>query len=106
MTAPRDEQLALLPDPPRYWRDETSGALAAAVEKYLHNSALTPNEIRYLRFYICQWVNSSAWDLNPNASADGTKALAELRESAAQVYSIGQLDRWLNQAVHLGIDPF
>jgi len=98
-----NQQLALLPDPPRYWRDEASGVLAAAVEAYLTNKPLTLNDLRYLRNYCVQWVNSSAWDLNP--FEDGRNALANLRESARQIHSVQQLDRWLHDAVDLGMDP-
>lgn len=96
------EQFALLPDPPRYWRDETSGVLAAAVQNYLTDHALTPNEIRYMRAYCVQWVNSSAWDLNPSGAG---KELAALRESAKEIFSIQQLDKWLHDAVDIGMDP-
>jgi hypothetical protein len=96
------EQLSLVPDPPNYWRNETSGILAAAVENYLNNRYVSPNDIRYLRAYCVQWVNSSAWDLNPSGTG---KELRELRESAAGIRSVQQLDKWLRAATDAGMDP-
>jgi hypothetical protein len=96
------QQLALVPAPPRFWRDETSGVLAEAVHAYLTDRALTPNQIRYLRLYCVQWIGSPVWDANPSgASAE----LAALRESAKEIHSIQQLDRWIGDAVDIGMDP-
>lgn len=97
-------QLKLIADPPRYWRDETSGILAEAVQCYLTDHALTPNQIRYMRAYCVQWVSSSAWTANPHARGE-TDELKALRESAREIRSIQQLDKWLHDAVDIGMDP-
>jgi hypothetical protein len=96
------QQFALLPDPPRYWRDETGGKLGPAVERYLKGKPLSGDDLRWLRAYCAQWINSSAWDLNPYG--DG-KELAALRESAKEIRSIQQLDRWFRDAFEIGMDP-
>lgn len=100
-----DEQLRLTAAPPRFWRDETSGILAAAVTKYLTDHTLTPNEIRYMRAYLVQWVGSPVWDLNPAHDDATRKELEALRDSAKRIHSIQQLDRWLRDALDVGIDP-
>lgn len=95
-------QTTLTPAPPRYWRDETSGVLAAAVWRYLGDHALTPNELRYMREYCMQWGDSPIWELN---LAGGTEELAALRASAKEIRTIQQLDKWVHDATDIGLDP-
>jgi hypothetical protein len=86
---------------PRYWRDETSGHLARAVEAYLAGRELTPGEVGYLRAYFRQWVNAPIWDANPH----GTAALAGLRDAIGSLTNRAQVRAWLERALAEGIDP-
>jgi hypothetical protein len=51
------------PDAPKYWRYETSGDLARAVERFLNNEPMTPVDIGLMRLYLMQWVDSPVWDM-------------------------------------------
>ena len=42
--------------PPRFWMEEQTGALEAAVEAYIAGERLTPPQIRVLKIYFKQFV--------------------------------------------------
>ena len=90
---------------PRFWRDETSGVLAEAVMAYLSGQALGANQLGYLRAYCVQWIDSPVWDANPHQDADSSRELQTLREKAKNIHSVEQLDRWLDDALDLAIEP-
>lgn len=94
------------PDAPKYWRDETSGKLAAAVRSYLDNpDAMTLREIGYLRAYMSQWIQSPVWDLNPHAGDASRAALAGLRAGVGAITSGADIRAWLRAAEDQGLDP-
>jgi hypothetical protein len=93
-----------LPDPgspeaPKYWRYETGGLLAIAVENYLNHRAMTVRDVAMMRAYLCQWIDSPAWDMNPG------NELAALRKQAAEILTVEDIHRWIHAALGLGIDP-
>jgi hypothetical protein len=102
---------AALPEPgsadaPKYWRDETSGHLALAVERWLTEpEAMTLNDIRLMRAYCVQWVDAPAWHLNPHAGALERAALQNLRLAARHIYTAKALAEWLARAEAIGMDP-
>jgi hypothetical protein len=94
------------PAAPKYWKHETGGVLAFAVETYLmHRDMLTMRDIAYLRAYCEQWVDSPAWDANPHLTAASMRALADLRLDARVIFSLAALDNWIARAVAAGMDP-
>ncbi len=42
--------------PPRFWMEEQTGALEAAVESYIAGERLTPPQLRVLKIYLKQFV--------------------------------------------------
>jgi len=106
----RGQMAGLLPPghplAPRYWRDETSGVLAPAIERYLTRPRdLTVRDIGLIRAYIRQWIDSPMWDANPHADAAQRANLRELRSLAANVASVGDLRHWFDVALDMGHDP-
>jgi hypothetical protein len=94
------------PAAPKYWKYETSGVLAHAVETYLtHRSAVTMRDIAYLRAYCMQWIDSPAWDTNPHLTAASMRELADLRLDARAIFSLAALDNWIARAIAEGVDP-
>lgn len=92
-------------NPPRYWMHETTGVLRPAVEAYLLNKSLSPEEIATMRAYLRQWVMSPVWDQNPHATETDRDILAELRDAIDRLHTREAIDLWLYDAVALGMDP-
>ena len=79
---------------PGFWRNETSGVLRPAVERYL-NRKTKPEDIPIMRAYVRQWV---AGDFRG-------EGIAELRASVDEIINLETLDAWINRAIDAGIDP-
>lgn len=80
---------------PGYWRNETSGALAPVVEKYLRGGTLTPTEVMTIRAYLRQWV----------AGDFAGPGVAILRRRVRNLHTDADVRGWLADAIELGIDP-
>lgn len=94
------------PDAPKYWKDETTGRLAAAIRTYLDNPiAMTGREIALMRAYVSQWIQSPAWDMNPYQGEEGRAQLAELRAAAGAITSARDLQAWITVAAAEGLNP-
>jgi hypothetical protein len=83
---------------PGFWMYETSGVLAPAVHAYLNHFQMTPHQIATMRAYLRQWVNASGWK-------DGNGELDSLRLSVEEIATREDIDRWIDAAIDLGIDP-
>ncbi|HEX4138339.1 MAG TPA: hypothetical protein VHY84_27260 [Bryobacteraceae bacterium] len=94
------------PDAPKYWNHETSGELAAVVLTYLSEPHLmTVRGIALMRAYLSHWVQSPAWDLNPEHTDRSRAALADLRAGVGAIASAADIRAWLRAALEEGIDP-
>lgn len=94
------------PRAPKYWQNETGGELAKAVRHYLNEpDALTPAEITLMRAYVIQWIDSPAWDRNPNATTESIAMLSGLRAQAKRIATARDLSRWFKDALQEGHDP-
>jgi hypothetical protein len=82
---------------PGFWMNETSGVLRPAVEAYLRWEPLSAAQIAALRAYLRQWIEAYAW-LEEDE-------LFTLRQEVDQLTSREAIDRWLDAALDLGIDP-
>jgi hypothetical protein len=89
---------------PGYWPNETSGVLKPAMERYL-NGALRDADVPVIRAYLRQWAGASVWDENPHLNANGVKELADLRSRVDAISTGLDIDRWLELALELGMDP-
>ncbi len=87
-----------------YWRNESSGKLALAVERYFAFSSnedsepLTDSELILLKGYLKFWIDYP-W-LGFEARLDN------LRAKFAQAETYNQLQDCIDTALELGIDPF
>ena len=94
------------PDAPKYWMDETGGALALAVVRFVQDPAsMNALDIALVRAYLAQWVNSPVWDMNPHQGAHGRRELADLRLDVEMLATVDALRAWLRRAFLAGIDP-
>jgi hypothetical protein len=98
-------------DAPKFWMEEVSGSLAAAIRDYLDNpNAMTLRQIADMRAYFRQWVGSPVWEFVP--SDDTTPAahkhladLARLRNGVNAIRNGADIGNWLRLAVAMGMDP-
>jgi hypothetical protein len=82
---------------PCYWMDETSGILRPAVMNYLRGQALTEEQIRALRAYLRQWIESDVWV--------GDERVDRLRKAVDGLTSRKAIDEWMRASIDIGIDP-
>jgi hypothetical protein len=87
---------------PRYWKDETSGKLAAAVTHYLTGEALQQTEVLLIRAYLWQWIDAPIWNFNPHGAGSD---LDSLRAGINSIASASHISHWLARALDAGIDP-
>lgn len=84
-------------DRPGYWMHETSGVLRPVVEAYLAGDPLTTMQIATMRAYLRQWIAAPAWK--------GSAEIVALRARIEGLTDRAAIDRWLDDAEVLGIDP-
>jgi hypothetical protein len=82
---------------PGYWMYETSGGLRPAIAHYLNREVLTDEEIGLIRAYLEQWIMADCWVPD--------RELGELRAEVRTLKSRSAIERWLNLAMKIGIDP-
>lgn len=82
---------------PKYWRYETSGVLAPAIEAYLNGKPLTVRQIALIRAYLYQWVKSPVW--GPSG------VLEALRLRVAAIQTADDVRAVIRAGLEIGIDP-
>lgn len=75
---------------------ETSGVLAAVIERYLNHKPLDSYELAIMRAYLRQWIMAPGW-----TGVD----VEELRKAVELIETQRELERWLEVALDAGIDP-
>jgi hypothetical protein len=94
------------PDAPKYWRHETGGRLAIAVENFLNNRLMTVRDVALVRAYLVQWIDSPVWNLNlTEDSKEELAALNALRLRARRISTVADIHHWINDALAEGHDP-
>jgi hypothetical protein len=103
---PRDD-----PRVPKYWRDETGGMLAVAIDRLLNDQGLYPSDVALIVAYFKQWIDSPVWDMNPHMDHAGRQVLAGLRQRIADMQARREsltrveLVQWSEDALYEGMDP-
>jgi hypothetical protein len=96
---------------PGFWHYETTGRLRPVIEAYLLGKRLSYDDVSTMRAYLRQWIMSPVWDENPWELAphvpypEACASLARLRERIDGLISQVAIDRWLEDAERLGLDP-
>ena len=96
------------PRAPKYWRYETGGELAPAIEAYLNGKPLTIRQIAVMRAYLCQWFKSPVWNrfsavLGVDRELDSD--LEALRTSVAAIKTQDDIRAAIHAGLEIGIDP-
>jgi len=86
---------------PLYWRDDITGELPAAVQAYLNNridgTEISNAQIVLLVDWLTHFIHAPCWE--------GDEQLARLRSSVTKLKTPNDVDRWLRQALEIGLDP-
>jgi hypothetical protein len=77
---------------PRFWMNEETGLLGAAVMAYVEHDALSERQIAFLRDYFRQWIA-------------GFRGVDDLKADVHKLTSRAAIDAWLERALAEGIDP-
>lgn len=91
------------PQAPKYWMYEIGGKLRPAMKRYLSDETSEPGDVDLIRAYLRQWIDSPVW--NDGADDETRSDLARLRAEVATLRSNGDITRWVEDAVDMGIDP-
>ena len=87
-----------------YWRNEITGNLGKAVERYFAFSVgddltpLTETELNLMKYYIFLWLEYPWLNLEPQ--------LEVLRQDLLAVKTTGEITHLITKAQIIGIDPF
>ena len=90
---------------PGYWRNETGGALAPAIEAYLNQRPMCREDFQVIARYLTQWIDAPCWDNEPLLDEELKTELKLLRMRARLIRSRVEIDQWIEDAMGLGIDP-
>jgi hypothetical protein len=93
---------------PRYWRDEASGVLAAAMNAYLDHridgAPLTREQFALVKDYLIYYVDAPVWQY-PEAEREYKAALLQLRFEAYLIQNVDDAVNLLEHCLDLGLDP-
>lgn len=84
--------------PPRFWMEETTGALGAAIEVYMRSEPLSAAQLDLLRLYLTQYLERAVMA----SDADRSRLLARIPKLRG-VRDVEQLADDLSEA---GVEPF
>jgi hypothetical protein len=84
--------------PPRFWMEETTGALAAAIEVYMRSEPLDAGQLELIKLYLRQYVERAVI----SQDADRSKLL----ERIDKLRRVGDVERLADSLSEAGIEPF
>lgn len=84
--------------PPRFWMEETSGALAAAVEVFMRTEDLDAGQMELLKIYLRQYVERAVI----TDEADRRRLLARIDK----LRGVRDMERLSEDLSEVGVEPF
>lgn len=84
--------------PPRFWMEETTGKLAAAIEVYMRSEPLSDAQLELIRIYLRQYVERAVIA----EDADRRRFL----ERIAKLRRVGDIVRLADSLSEAGVEPF
>jgi hypothetical protein len=87
-----------VPNPPRFWMEEQTGALADAVEQFMRGDKLKPQQIELLRLYLRQYLERAV-------VAHGADVRA-LLSRINKLNSTNAVQRLVEDLSEWGVEPF
>jgi hypothetical protein len=87
-----------VPQPPRFWMEEQTGALAEAVETYLRGEPISPAHRDLLRLYLRQYLERAII-----ADKDSRKRLLARID---KLRTTADVERFADELAEVGVEPF
>lgn len=84
--------------PPRFWMEETTGALSAAVEVYMRSEDLAPAQMDLLRIYLRQYIERAVI----TDEADRRRLLGRIEK----LRGVRDMERFAEDLSEVGVEPF
>lgn len=84
--------------PPRFWMEETTGALGAAIEVYMRGERLEAAQLELLKLYLTQYLERSVIADDANR--------ARLLERVGRLRTVGDIERLADSLSEAGVEPF
>ncbi|WP_129670649.1 hypothetical protein [Candidatus Chloroploca sp. Khr17] len=84
--------------PPRFWMEETTGVLAAAIEVYMRGEKLAPAQLELIQIYLRQYLERAV------IAEDAMRS--RLLDRIGRVRTIGDLERLADSLSEAGVEPF
>lgn len=84
--------------PPRFWMEETTGALGAAIEVYMRGERLDAPQLELIKLYLRQYLERAVMA----DDADRRRLL----ERVGRLRTVGDLVRLADSLSEAGVEPF
>ncbi len=84
--------------PPRFWMEEITGKLAAAVEQYMQGEPLTSDQLEIIKLYLKQYLERAVID----SSADRKRLLSRID----RLRTTRDIERFADELSEVGVEPF
>lgn len=84
--------------PPRFWMEETTGQLAAAIEVYLRSEPLSDAQLELIKLYLRQYLERAVL-------AEGADR-HRLLERVERLRRVGDVERFAEALSEVGVEPF
>ncbi len=84
--------------PPRFWMEETTGQLAAAIEVYMRGEPLSDEQLELIKLYLRQYVERAVIAQDANRG--------KLLERIARLKRVEDVERLADALSDAGIEPF
>lgn len=87
-----------VPQPPRFWMEETSGQLAEAVEVYMRDEPLSSAQLDLLRLYLRQYLE--------RAVMAGEEQRQRFLNRIEKLRKTRDIERLAGELSEFGVEPF
>jgi hypothetical protein len=84
--------------PPRFWMEETTGALREAIEVYMRSEPLSEAQLDLIRIYLRQYIERAV----VAEDADRRRFL----ERIAKLRRVADIERLADSLSEAGVEPF
>lgn len=84
--------------PPRFWMEETTGRLAAAVERYMQGEPLTADQLEVIKLYLTQYLERAVIE----GSADRKRLLSRID----RLRTTRDIEHFADELSEVGVEPF
>ena len=84
--------------PPRFWMEETSGALAAAVEVYMRSEHLDAGQLELIQLYLRQYLE--------RAVISDEQARKRFLGRIDRLRRVHEVERFAEELAEVGVEPF